>query len=160
ARGLLCRHGGGDHPQRAEPAAVLLAAALLHPRHFPGKHQAVTSHPQALGLDTPRTLFIDDIFEEAASGVTFETVDPSSEAVLAEAARGGPADVDRAVAAARRATRGEWRDITPAQRGQLLFRLANAILARKEEIARVETLDVGKPLKESRGDVDGVVATL
>lgn len=114
----------------------------------------------ALGLDAPRTLFIDDAFSGAASGATFATVDPSTEAPLAEVARGGPADVDRAVAAARRAMRGEWRDITPAERGRLLFRLADTILARKEEIARIETLDVGKPLKESRGDVDGVVATL
>ena len=62
--------------------------------------------------------------------------------------------------AAKRATKGAWRDISPAERGRLLFRLADAILAHKDEIAEVETLDVGKPLKESRGDVDGVVATI
>ncbi|CAM5761733.1 aldehyde dehydrogenase [Labrys miyagiensis] len=120
----------------------------------------VSSSDATLGLDLPHSLFIDDSFEAAASGETFATVDPSTEGTLGQAARGGAADVDRAVAAARRATRGDWLDITPAQRGRLMFQLADAIEARKDEIARVETLDVGKPLKESRGDVGGVVATL
>ncbi|WP_454685392.1 aldehyde dehydrogenase family protein [Ancylobacter moscoviensis] len=119
-----------------------------------------THDAAALGIETPRTLFIDGAFEAAASGATFETVDPSTENVLAQAARGDATDVDRAVAAAKRATRGPWRDITPAERGRMIFRLADVILAHKEEIARIETLDVGKPLKESRGDVEGVVATL
>ncbi|MFK8252966.1 aldehyde dehydrogenase family protein [Ancylobacter terrae] len=119
-----------------------------------------TQEADALGIETPQTLFIDDRFETAASGATFETIDPSTESVLAIAARGEAADVDRAVAAARRATRGPWREMTPAERGRMIFRLAEVILAHKEEIARVETLDVGKPLRESRGDVDGVVATL
>jgi aldehyde dehydrogenase (NAD+) len=109
---------------------------------------------------SPNTLFIDDAFEASSSGATFATVDPSNEAELAQAARGNAVDVDRAVAAARRATRGEWREITPAERGRMLFRLADTILSHKEEIAGIETLDVGKPLKEARGDVDGVAATL
>jgi aldehyde dehydrogenase (NAD+) len=120
----------------------------------------VLSRDATLGLDLPRSLFIDDSFEAAYSGETFATIDPSTEGPLGQAARGGAADVDRAVAAAKRATRGDWLDITPAQRGCLLFQLADAIAARKDEIARIETLDVGKPLRESRGDVDGVVATL
>jgi aldehyde dehydrogenase (NAD+) len=113
----------------------------------------------APGLELPRTLFIDDVFEAAASGATFETIDPSTESVLGHAARGDAGDVDRAVAAAKRAMRGPWRDIMPAERGRLLNQLADAILTHKDEIARVETLDVGKPLKESRGDVDGIAAT-
>ncbi|GLS19690.1 aldehyde dehydrogenase [Labrys miyagiensis] len=120
----------------------------------------VQSRDAALGLDLPCSLFIDDAFAAAASGETFATVDPSTEGELGQAARGGAADVDRAVAAAKRATKGDWLDLTPAQRGRMLFELADAIAARKDEIARVETLDVGKPLRESRGDVDGVVATL
>jgi aldehyde dehydrogenase (NAD+) len=120
----------------------------------------VQSADAALGLDLPRSLFIDDAFEAAASGETFATVDPSTERELGQVARGGAADVDRAVAAAKRAVKGDWRDLTQARRGRILFELADAIAARKDEIARVETLDVGKPLKESRGDVDGVVATL
>ncbi len=116
-------------------------------------------HDLARRLDLPRTIFVDDVFQAAAAGETFDTIDPSTEQVLGPAARGRAADVDAAVQAAKRATKGAWRDISPAERGRLLFRLADAILAHKEEIAEVETLDVGKPLKESRGDVDGVVST-
>src|SRR5690606_1567394 len=58
------------------------------------------------------------------------------------------------------ARHGPWRDVTPAARGQLLFRLADALEARKDELARLETLDVGKPLEESRGDVGGVCGTV
>ena len=118
--------------------------------------------PSALAsrLGLPDTIFVDDAFLPAASRATFDTIDPSTESVLGPVARGDAADVDRAVEAAGRATRGPWRDITPAERGRLLFRLADAILARKDEIAEIETLDVGKPLKESRGDVDGVAATI
>ncbi len=110
-------------------------------------------------LDLPHTIFVDDEFSPAASGATFDTIDPSDEAALGPVARGAAADADRAVSAARLALRGPWRDVAPAERGRLLYQLADAILARKDEIAEVETLDVGKPLKESRGDVDGVAAT-
>ena len=107
-----------------------------------------------------QALFINNAFEPAKSGAWFETVDPSTESVLAEVARGDAADVDRAVRAAEAARHGPWRKLTPAARGQLLFKLADALEARRDAIARVETLDVGKPLKESKGDVGGVCATI
>ena len=107
-----------------------------------------------------QTLFINNAFEPAKSGAWFETVDPSTESVLAEVARGDAADVDSAVRAAEAARHGAWRKLTPAARGQLLFKLADGIEAKKDEIARVETLDVGKPLKESKGDVGGVCTTI
>jgi len=105
-------------------------------------------------------LFINNAFESAKSGAWFETIDPSTESVLAEVARGDAADVDRAVRAAEAARHGPWRKLTPAARGQLLFKLADAIEAKRDEIARIETLDVGKPLKESKGDVGGVCSTI
>ena len=105
-------------------------------------------------------LFIDDAWVKPIAGRSFVTVDPSTEEAIGSVARGDAADVDRAALAADRALRGPWREMTPAARGRLLLRLAEAIAARKDEIALIETLDVGKPLKESRGDVDGVVATL
>ena len=111
-------------------------------------------------LRLPEGLFIDNDWRPAASGRRFETIDPSTEEAFALVARGGHEDIDQAVRAARRAMAGPWSAMAPADRGALLLRLADAIAARREEIARVETLDVGKPLKESRGDVDGVVATL
>jgi aldehyde dehydrogenase (NAD+) len=106
------------------------------------------------------TIFVDGEAGPAASGATFPTIDPSSERVLAEVSRGGAADVDRAVAAAKAAMHGPWRQITPRARADLMLALADRILANRDEIALVETLDVGKPLKESRGDVGGVVQTI
>ena len=94
------------------------------------------------------------------AGRTFATIDPSSEEAICAVARGDAADVDRAARAADEALKGPWRDVTPAERGRLLLRLADRIALEKEALALLETMDVGKPLKESRGDVDGVVATL
>jgi aldehyde dehydrogenase (NAD+) len=105
-------------------------------------------------------LFIAGKAIPAASGRRFTTIDPSFEEPIAEVARGGPADVDAAVRAAHEAFYGPWSGVTPAARGRLLLRLADLVGAHKEELAALETADVGKPLKESRGDVDGVVATL
>jgi aldehyde dehydrogenase (NAD+) len=105
-------------------------------------------------------LFIDDTWRPAESGRRFATIDPATEQAVAEVARGDAADIDRAVYAADAARRGPWREMTPAERGRLLHRLADAIGARRDEIARLETLDVGKPLKDSQGDVDGVMSTL
>lgn len=105
-------------------------------------------------------LFIDGEWVKPASGRTFTTIDPSTEEPIGEVARGNADDIDRAVRAADRALRGAWREITPAARGKLLLKLAQAIEANKDELANLETADVGKPLKESRGDVDGVVSTL
>src|SRR5258708_26588253 len=105
-------------------------------------------------------LFIDDTWLPARSGKRFATIDPATEQAVAEVARGDEVDVDLAVRAADAAMRGPWREVTPAERGRLLHRLADAIGARRDEIARLETLDVGKPLKDSQGDVDGVMGTL
>ena len=118
-----------------------------------------TSVHNAVALE-PRQLFIANEYRSASAGARFETIDPSTEAVLTEVARGQAVDVDAAVRAADAARHGAWGDLTPAARGQLLFKLADAIESRRDEIARIETLDVGKPLKESRGDVAGVCATI
>jgi aldehyde dehydrogenase (NAD+) len=105
-------------------------------------------------------LFIADDWVAPASGATFATIDPSTEEPIEEVARANAQDVDRAVQAASRAMSGPWREMAPAERGRLLFRLADAIEAARDELALLETTDVGKPLRGSRGDVDGVVATL
>src|SRR3954470_6507009 len=104
--------------------------------------------------------FIDNASVPAASGRTFATLDPSTEEPIAEVARGDARDVDRAVRAAHAALRGPWAALVPAERGRLLYRLPDAVEAAKDELAALETADVGKPLRESKGDVDGVVATL
>jgi aldehyde dehydrogenase (NAD+) len=96
----------------------------------------------------------------SADGRTFLTIDPSTEAPIAEIARGAVAEVDLAVTAAARAMAGPWSRLAPAERGALLHRLADRIAAKREDLARLECRDVGKPLREARGDIDGVVATL
>ena len=110
-------------------------------------------------IDCPTQLFIGNQWSEAQSGETFETVDPSTEAVITTVARAGEADVDRAVRAAHDAMKGPWSRLTPAERGALLFKLADLVEVRRERIARIETMDVGKPLSESLGDMDGVAGT-
>ncbi|QIG50793.1 aldehyde dehydrogenase [Nordella sp. HKS 07] len=108
----------------------------------------------------PEAHFIDGAHRKAAGGETFATIDPSTEEMLAAVARGGAEDVDLAVKAADRASRGDWRNLTPAERGRLMFKLADALEADAERFALLETLDVGKPVKESLGDVRGVCATI
>ena len=105
-------------------------------------------------------LFIDHGWVEPTGGAHFATIDPATEEPIAEIARGGAPDIDRAVRAADAAMKGPWSRLAPAERGALLFKLADAVAANREELARLETLDVGKPLKDSLGDVDGVMTTL
>lgn len=94
-------------------------------------------------------LFIDGEFAEAADGKVFKTVSPASEEVLSEVAQGGTEDVDRAVKAARRAFE-KWSALPGAERAKYLFRIARIIQERSRELAVLETLDNGKPIKETR----------
>ncbi|MFJ6794735.1 aldehyde dehydrogenase family protein [Streptomyces sp. NPDC091268] len=94
-------------------------------------------------------LFIDGEFTDAADGKVFKTVSPSSEEVLAEVARAGAADVDRAVKAARKAFE-KWSALPGSERAKYLFRIARIIQERSRELAVLETLDNGKPIKETR----------
>ena len=94
-------------------------------------------------------LFIDGEFVEAADGKVFKTVSPSTEEVLSEIAQAGSEDVDRAVKAARRAFE-KWSALPGAQRAKYLFRIARIIQERSRELAVLETLDNGKPIKETR----------
>ncbi|MFF0199248.1 aldehyde dehydrogenase family protein [Streptomyces sp. NPDC005017] len=94
-------------------------------------------------------LFIDGEFTEAADGKVFKTVSPSSEEVLSEIAQAGEADVDRAVRAARKAFE-KWSALPGSERAKYLFRIARIIQERSRELAVLETLDNGKPIKETR----------
>ncbi|MDQ1536413.1 MAG: aldehyde dehydrogenase [Actinomycetota bacterium] len=98
-------------------------------------------------------LFIGGQFVESADGSMFKTISPSSEEVLAEVTEAGEADVDRAVRAARKAFEGPWGRLSGADRGKYLFRIARLLQERAREFAVLESLDNGKPIKESR-DVD------
>jgi len=107
----------------------------------------------------PRKMLIDGAWVAAASGETFETRDPATGEVLAEVASAAAADVDRAVAAARRAFEGVWRETKPDQRTHMLLKLADLIEANGDELALMETLDVGRPIAFSRmADVGGAIS--
>ncbi len=87
----------------------------------------------------------------SSSGETFAVENPANEQTIAHVARGGPADIDRAVKAARKAfDEGPWTGITPSERGRLIWKLADAIEARTEDFAQLECLDNGKPLAVAR----------
>jgi len=98
-------------------------------------------------------LFIDGQFTPSADGRAFKTISPATEEVLAEVAEAGPADVDRAVTAARTAYERTWSVLPSKERGKYLFRIARIIQERARELAVLESLDNGKPIRESR-DVD------
>jgi aldehyde dehydrogenase (NAD+) len=98
-------------------------------------------------------LFIGGEFVEPKSGRWFPTIDPSNEAVLAEVADAGEEDVDVAVTAARSAYVTAWRDLPGSERAKYLYRIARALQERAREFAVLESMNGGKPIKESR-DVD------
>lgn len=91
---------------------------------------------------------------DAASGETFDTYNPATNEVIAKVAKAGTEDVDRAVAAARKAfDEGPWPGMPPYERGRVIQRIADIIRERADEIARLESLNSGKPLARSKGEV-------
>ena len=98
----------------------------------------------------PTRLLINGEWQESAGGKTFETINPATEEVIALVADADAADVDRAVAAARRAfDEGPWRKISASERGRLMNKLADLIESNQDDLAALETLDNGKPISES-----------
>jgi aldehyde dehydrogenase (NAD+) len=117
--------------------------------------------PQERGIVTIAPaygLFVNGEFIPAAGGRTFTTVNPASEEPLAEVALAAEADVDLAVGAARAAYDNVWGPMPGAQRAKYIYRIARLIAERSREFAVLETLDNGKPIKESR-DVDVPLAS-
>lgn len=99
----------------------------------------------------PKKLLIGGKWVDAESGKRFETRNPATDEVLVKVAEGGKADIDKAVKAARKAyEEGPWRKMSAAERARLLFKLADLLEKHAEEFAQLETLDNGKPIKESR----------
>ncbi len=98
-------------------------------------------------------LFIDGAFVDAHDGGSFKTVNPATEEVLAEVSEATAADVDAAVQAARRAYDKVWGPMPGRERAKYLFRIARIVQERSRELAVAESLDNGKPIRESR-DVD------
>ncbi len=99
---------------------------------------------------SPHKLLIDGQWVGAASGKTYASINPSDGQKLAELASAGREDVDRAVAAARRALDGPWGQLTPAQRESSLRRIGDLIAAHSDELAELESIDNGKPISHTR----------
>ncbi|MFN2419808.1 MAG: aldehyde dehydrogenase family protein [Gemmatimonadota bacterium] len=122
-----------------------------------GTTQTAAQVPDVLA---PGRLFIAGEWVDAEGGKTFTVMNPARAEPLTEVASAGAADVDRAVAAARGAfDEGPWRQMSPRDRGRVLWAIARKLEERKNEFARVETLNNGKPLFESGIDVAMTIET-
>jgi phenylacetaldehyde dehydrogenase len=97
-----------------------------------------------------RKMLINGKWVEAASGKTFETYNPATGEVLARVAEGDREDIDRAVKAARAAFNGKWSQLTPSQRGRMIWKLGELLEQHRDEFAELESLDNGKPYKVAR----------
>jgi len=136
------RAGSGRLPAPAAPIAPLSWDYAPAPE----SREIVTIAPEY-------GLFVDGEFAPAADGAAFPTVNPATEEPLSRVALAGEADVDRAVAAARRAHELVWGPMPGSERAKYLYRIARILQERSRELAVLESIDNGKPIKETR-DVD------
>ena len=139
----------------ANPTSRRSAAAHANPLAF---QEAWSYAPAPESTDHVRIrerygLFIDGEFADPADEDFFQTVNPATGRPLAGVAEGSQADVDRAVTAARKALKGPWGKMKPAERGKYVYRIGRMLQERAREFAVLESLDGGKPIRESR-DVD------
>jgi aldehyde dehydrogenase (NAD+) len=122
----------------------------------PAKSKSVKA-PQV--KDQP--LFIGGKWLDSVSGKTFPAINPATGGTICQVAEGDKADVDLAVKAARKALdHGPWKTMDAVDRGRLMFKLADLIEKEAEELAVLESLNCGKTIVDSRGDVGGTVNTL
>jgi aldehyde dehydrogenase (NAD+) len=119
-----------------------------------------TSNGKSTLADTSWQHFIDGKRTASASGECLDTYNPATGQVLATLARGRQADVDAAVAAARRAFEGPWGRFSPAQRQQILIRFADLVDKHYDELATIESLDMGAPLARLRGSKDNYIRNI
>src|SRR5262249_10237201 len=110
---------------------------------------AIMSTPQPQTNTRRYQLFIDGQFVDAESGKTFLTPNPATGETFAEVAEADKADVDKAVASARKAFEGKWSKMSARDRGRLLYKLSQLIERDSVQLAQLETSDNGKPIKES-----------
>ena len=133
-----------DTPMPTEVADLVTPTWEYAPA--PEARDLATIHPS-------NGLFIDGAFVDPTDGSMAKTVNPATEEVLAEYAVAGPGDIDLAVAAARRTHTDVWSTMPAAERGKYIFRIARLIQERARELAVLESIDNGKPIRETR-DVD------
>jgi aldehyde dehydrogenase (NAD+) len=143
-RAAMRSEAGADG--QADGAAVKPGGSLWQYAPAPESRDVVSIEPEY-------GLFVAGEFRSATDGRTFATINPATEEPLAEVAAAGPADVDAAVAAARSAYEQVWGAMPGSERAKYLYRIARQLQERSREFAVLESLDNGKPIKESR-DVD------
>jgi len=119
--------------------------------------EVISWHDRARTLEIRTQAFIDGRYCDAASGATFDCINPATGKLLARVACGDQEDIDRAVVSARAAFRkGSWAQLAPAARKKILLRFAATIREHAEELALLETLDMGKPITDSlKVDIPG-----
>jgi len=108
-----------------------------------------------------KKMFIDGAWVESSSGNTFDSINPATGEVIATITEATVEDARLAVAAAKRSfyeTR-EWRDMDAQTRGDVLLQIADRMDADREELARLDCIDMGKPLREAEADVDDAIHT-
>src|SRR6201746_34327 len=118
----------------------------------------MTRHPYADG--SYKKMLIDGKWVDAASGKKFETHNPATGELLATVAEGDAEDINRAVAAARRAFEGPWSKVKPFERQNLLLKLADLVEKNFEELSQLDTLDMGAPISRTRGNKLRVIGML
>lgn len=124
------------------------------PRRFTCCYQGQSSHINYFNR------FINNEWVEGVDKQKFEVINPSTEEVICSVHEGTEKDVDIAVAAARKAFEGTWRETTPQQRGLYLLKLADLLEKNADLLAAVESLDNGKSISMAKGDVAAVVGCI
>jgi aldehyde dehydrogenase (NAD+) len=140
-------------PIAASAASAPSSWGLGDGQAIPWEYAPAPESRDIVSLKARYGLFIGGRDVEAADGSTFTTIDPATELPLAEVARASAVDIDTAVQAARRAYERTWRKLSGRERAKYLFRIARILQERSREFAVLESMDSGKPIKESR-DVD------
>src|ERR1700757_3556419 len=146
---MICSCSGPNWPPAVTPAPTTSPwTDMAKFEYAPApESRSIVSLRESYGL------FINGEFGPGVDGRAFKTISPATEEVLAEGTEAGPADVDRAVTAARKAYEQTWSVMPGRERAKYLFRIARIVQERARELAVLESLDNGKPIRESR-DVD------
>lgn len=114
------------------------------------EYAAAPESTAIINLKSDYNLFIDGKFVPSKSGKRFPTINPANEKVLAKVTQGTAKDVDRAIAAATNAYKKTWSKLSGTERGKYLFRISRIIQERSREFAVLESMDNGKPIRETR----------
>ncbi|MFL6514638.1 MAG: aldehyde dehydrogenase family protein [Chthoniobacterales bacterium] len=147
---LAVVHGNGELTDHRRPVAVQDRRLNFGDRWNYAPAPESSSH---IKLRPRYSLFINGKFVDPHSKRYFDSINPATEEKLADIAEGDASDVDRAVQAARRAYQNSWGKMSGRERAKYLYRIARLIQEKSRELAVIETMDGGKPIKESR-DID------